>query len=344
MTVTSQNNMTDSVHDNSAMGLDETDHRIIALLRRDGRMPYRALAKEVGVTETTVRARVRRLEESESMRVVAVTDFEAAGYNIMLAVGIRVEGRPAADVAADLAVYREVFSVCQVVGSLDIEILAVAQDQSTLNYLLTECLAKVPGVKRILPAVAMEVLKNQPDWVPFRDSCSLDALGELVGSSGHSPVYTGKRRLDDLDRHILEWLSQDARTSNRKIASELGVTEGTVRARIKRMEDDGQIRITAINNINLLNNPTLAYIWVELEKSHQAQMVAQTLSLSPDIGFVGMMLGRSDILAITMVKDNTQLATLLHSTIIDIDGVRSTECSLGVSFIKHDYRMSRIVD
>ena len=49
-------------------------------------------------------------------------------------------------------------------------------------------------------------------------------------------------------------------------------TEGTVRARIKRMEDDGQIRITAINNISRLDNPTLAYIWVEVEKSSQAQL------------------------------------------------------------------------
>lgn len=152
-----------------------------------------------------------------------------------------------------------------------------------------------------------------------------------------------KRKLDELDLGILEWLSQDARTSNRKIAAELGVTEGTVRARIKRMEDDGQIRITAITNINRLTNPTLAYIWVEVEKSSQTKAVAKQLAASSDIGFVGMMLGRSDILAITMVQNNAQLAAFLHSTISGIDGVRRTECSLGVDFVKHDYRMSRIV-
>jgi Lrp/AsnC family transcriptional regulator for asnA, asnC and gidA len=152
-----------------------------------------------------------------------------------------------------------------------------------------------------------------------------------------------KRKLDDLDLGILEWLSEDARTSNRKIATGLGVTEGTVRARIKRMEDDGQIRITAINNINQLANPTLAYIWVEVDKSSQTREVAQRLSAIPEIGFVGVMLGRADILAITMVQNNAQLANFLHSTISGIEGIRRTECSLGVNFIKHDYRMSRIV-
>lgn len=147
--------------------LDETDHRIIAALRKDGRMPFRALANEVCVTEATVRSRVRRLEDTGTIRVVAVTDYEAAGYSMMLAVGIQVEGRPADAVARDLAAFPEVFSVCQVVGTLDIEALAVARDQEQLTELLTERLARVPGVRRIMPSMAMDVLKNQQHWVPF---------------------------------------------------------------------------------------------------------------------------------------------------------------------------------
>ena len=96
--------------------MDEVDHRIVAHLRRDGRMAFKALATELSLTEATVRSRVRRLEEGDSLRVVAVTDYEAVGYSMMLAVGIQVEGRPADAVANDLAAFPEVFSVCQVVG------------------------------------------------------------------------------------------------------------------------------------------------------------------------------------------------------------------------------------
>src|SRR5690606_7507233 len=138
-----------------------------------------------------------------------------------------------------------------------------------------------------------------------------------------------KRQLDQLDRQILEWLSADARTSNRKIAAELGVTEGTVRARIKRMEDERQIRITAIANIGRLSSPALAYIWVEVDKTAQSREVAEQLRAIPEIGFVGIMLGRFDLLAITMVYDNEQLARFLNTTISGIPGVRRTECSLG---------------
>jgi len=147
--------------------LDETDQAIIALLRADGRMPYRAIARELDVAENTVRARVRRMEESDTMRVVAVTDIEAAGYGMLLAIGVQVEGHSPEAVAREMAAIAEVFSVNVVVGAQDIEILVVARDQAALNELITDKLGAVPGVRRLTPALALDVLKNQPDWVPF---------------------------------------------------------------------------------------------------------------------------------------------------------------------------------
>ena len=149
--------------------LDDTDYAIIDLLRQDGRLPYRAIARELALTEATVRARVKRLEESDTMRVVAVTDIEAAGYQMLLAVGVQVVGLSPDEVARSLAAIPEVFSVNVVVGTHDVEVLVVARDQEALNELLAERLAKVPGVRRLTPALAVDVLKNQPDWVPFHD-------------------------------------------------------------------------------------------------------------------------------------------------------------------------------
>jgi len=147
--------------------LDETDQAIIALLREDGRMPYRAIARELQVAENTVRSRVRRMEESDTLRLVAVTDIEAAGYGMLLAIGVQVEGQPPEAVAREMARIPEVFSVNVVVGAQDIEILVVAEDQVRLNELMAGKLAAVPGVRHLTPALALEVLKNQPDWVPF---------------------------------------------------------------------------------------------------------------------------------------------------------------------------------
>ncbi len=152
------------------------------------------------------------------------------------------------------------------------------------------------------------------------------------------------RSLDGVDRAIVERLSLDARTSNQQIAEEVGVTEGTVRARIKRMQEERQIRITAVTNIDRFRGGALAYIWIEVERSDRTQAVASALAGIAELGFVGVMLGRSDILAITMVRNTEHLAEFVHRNISPIEGVRRTESTLGVNFIKHDYRMARIVD
>lgn len=147
--------------------LDPTDQGIIELLRADGRMSYRAIARKLAITEATVRSRVKRMEESNTLRVVAVTDTEAAGFEFLLAVGVQVENRSPEAVAQEMAAIAEVFSVSVVVGTYDIEILVVAEDQTSLGTLLNETLSKVRGVRRLTPSLAVDVLKNQPDWVPF---------------------------------------------------------------------------------------------------------------------------------------------------------------------------------
>lgn len=152
-----------------------------------------------------------------------------------------------------------------------------------------------------------------------------------------------RRELDACDRQIVEHLSRDARLSNREIAEALGVSEGTVRARVKRMEEEKQIRLTAVTNIDRFRDAALAYIWIEVERSDQTRGVAEELAKIGELGFVGVMLGRSDILAITMVRNAEHLARFVHKHISVIDGVRGTQSTLGVNFIKHDYRMARIV-
>mgnify|MGYP001583203667 CR=1 FL=1 len=152
-----------------------------------------------------------------------------------------------------------------------------------------------------------------------------------------------KRRLDKVDHQSVQRPSTDARTSNRQIASELGVTEGTVRARIKRMEDEKLIRITAVTNIDRFADAALAYVWVEVERSEQIEQVAREMAAMNEFGFVGVMMGRFDILGITMVRNTEHLARFVHRNISSLEGVRRTESTLSVNFVKHDHRMSRIV-
>jgi Lrp/AsnC family transcriptional regulator, regulator for asnA, asnC and gidA len=147
--------------------LDRVDECIIANLRRDGRMSNRDLARAAGVNEATIRARVRRLETSAAMRVVAMVDLQAAGFDFVAPVGIQVRGRAVAEVGAELEKIPQVMTVAVVIGPQDLEIQVVARDLAELANTLTEVIAKIPGVGRITPGLALQILKYESTWVPF---------------------------------------------------------------------------------------------------------------------------------------------------------------------------------
>jgi len=157
-------------------------------------------------------------------------------------------------------------------------------------------------------------------------------------------VLVKKIELDELDQRIIDRLAEDATLSNRKIARDFGLTEGTIRARLKRLLESKAIRVTAVTNVARLRNPILAYLWIEVDATFHVNTVAKVLSTLPEITFVAVMLGRCDVLAMTLVEDADGLTRFLHDTIDKIPGVHRVQYTLGQQFIKHDFRWCAIVD
>ena len=62
--------------------------------------------------------------------------------------------------------------------------------------------------------------------------------------------------MDEIDERLIALLKEDSRTPNVQLAEEIGTTEGTVRARLKRLSEDGTIGSftirTASRNIKAL--------------------------------------------------------------------------------------------
>lgn len=151
----------------ASFDIDELDENIIAALRDNGRIATRDLARVVGVKEATVRAHLRRLEDHNVVRVVAMRDLTALGYDCLSAVGVQVRGRPAADVAAELSKLEQIITVAVAIGTHDLEVQVVARDLRELDELLTGVIAKVPGVDQLFPSVALKVMKYSSEWAPF---------------------------------------------------------------------------------------------------------------------------------------------------------------------------------
>ena len=146
--------------------LDDIDRRIIAALRSDGRATNQRIARSLRIAPATVGARIRRLHDMNAMRVVAVTDFAALGYKVLLAVGIEVQGRPAQEVAQELAALPQVFAVHLVSGAHAVEILVALHELDELESFLLRDLAKIRGIRRLAAGIAADVIKYDFDRAP----------------------------------------------------------------------------------------------------------------------------------------------------------------------------------
>jgi Lrp/AsnC family leucine-responsive transcriptional regulator len=147
--------------------LDDIDRRIIAALRSDGRATNQRIARSLRISPATVGARIRRLENMNAMRVVAVSDFAALGYQVLLAIGIEVQGRPAQEVAQELAALPQVFAAHLVTGARAVEILVRLHDLDELEGFLLRDLAKIRGIRTLAAGVAADVIKYDFDRAPI---------------------------------------------------------------------------------------------------------------------------------------------------------------------------------
>lgn len=145
----------------------DTDHAIVAELRRNGRATNQQIADKLGLTATTVSSRIRRMEEADQLRVIAVSDFSALGYGVLMRLAVEVDGRPASEVAQELAGFPEVFAAHMVTGRYDIDILLALKDFAELPALMMDRFAKVQGIRSMTPSIAVDILKYKFDVAPI---------------------------------------------------------------------------------------------------------------------------------------------------------------------------------
>ena len=143
--------------------LDDTSKAIIEQLQGDGRAPYAAIGKAVGLSEAAVRQRVQRMLDAGVVQVVAVSNPFHLGFSRAAMIGIKVEGSMEV-VAEQIAAMPEIDYVVVTAGSFDLLCEVVCESDDQLLSILQDRLRVIPGVRSTETFVYLKLLKQTYQW------------------------------------------------------------------------------------------------------------------------------------------------------------------------------------
>ena len=130
--------------------------------------------------------------------------------------------------------------------------------------------------------------------------------------------------MDEIDLRIAKVLAHDGRAGNSLIARRLGISEGTVRQRLKRLVASGKLRVQALVNSDKVASKYLAIIGLNLE-GRQLERCAERINRLPEVQQTFIVTGRYDILITVLLDSHGQLVDFVTHELSKIPGIRDSE-------------------
>ncbi len=132
------------------IALDDIDHRILAALQEDGRLPILNLAERIGLSPTPCGRRVKRLEEAGVIQgYTARIDPAALGQNINVMITVRLARhgtRGTEQFLSAIAKRPEITECLLVTGSVDYILRVWVRDIDALGSFIRDVLQSIPSV------------------------------------------------------------------------------------------------------------------------------------------------------------------------------------------------------
>ncbi|MHA1209652.1 MAG: Lrp/AsnC family transcriptional regulator [Candidatus Freyarchaeota archaeon] len=140
--------------------MDEINKKIIDMLIKDSRRPYREIAEELGVTESTVRKRVKKLVEDKVIeRFTLALNPEKSGRSVIAYVTAYPQNQREREVEELVKELPEVVEAYSMSGKCGVNMKVEVKDLQSLNRFL-EKLQNEPAITALESCIALKELKR----------------------------------------------------------------------------------------------------------------------------------------------------------------------------------------
>jgi Lrp/AsnC family transcriptional regulator for asnA, asnC and gidA len=130
------------------MKIDELNIAIVRHLR-EGRKSYKAIAKNLGVSENTIRSRVAKLEDQGVLEITGLVNPETIPRHRVVMVGVKLTTMNLVKKGAEFSKLRGVVSVSVVTGRFDLILVVLLKEGFGLLEFYTEEVSRLEGVQSV---------------------------------------------------------------------------------------------------------------------------------------------------------------------------------------------------
>lgn len=143
------------------VSFDQRDTEILDILKDNARTPFTEIAKQLKLSESTIRKRVYALEEKGIIKKYTIEiDPKLIDYEIVANIKLDVDANMIQRVLEELKPHPDVRNVKLTTGEYLITFDYWAKNSVFLNSFISNWLGKIEGIKKIVPEIIIEQLKG----------------------------------------------------------------------------------------------------------------------------------------------------------------------------------------
>lgn len=308
----------------------DLDMEIIAHLQEDARKPFTAIAEELGLPESTIRKRVTRLQKQGLLHFTVFADPLRLGFQYWSLIQVKIDLSMLEATAAQIARSPEIFFVGITAGEYNLFVAGVFRSNADLLTFLTTRLPDLPGFEMSATSNVLRIVKRRGPLFGHRNRLSPGHHPRVVPLA---PAEGTLADVDLLDKQVIAQFQMDGRRSFAQVATTLGISEATVHKRIARLKELGILRFEAFADPLRLGFQYWALINFSVAPKRVLE-VAATLAEFPELFFVGITTGHTDVFVAGVFRSNDELLRFLSDGIGRNPWIRSVSTTNVLKLVK----------
>ncbi|OGS39814.1 MAG: AsnC family transcriptional regulator [Euryarchaeota archaeon RBG_13_31_8] len=141
--------------------MDELDYKILEKLNENARKSYRAIARELKVSLSTISNRIKKLEDEKVIeRYIPIINQEKFGYDLKAVINVKISHGKLIEVQEKISKNKHVSGVYDITGDWDSLIIANFKDRRELNGFIKGILA-IDNVEKTNTQIVLNIVKNE---------------------------------------------------------------------------------------------------------------------------------------------------------------------------------------